>query len=73
MPVNDPEQEVNLLNGKMVDGVQQAGPPDGLQVRSPDGPQQGAPTYGIPALNMKMRGPTASGYQSSLHISPPPK
>ena len=76
MPVDDPEQEVNLLNGKVVDGVQQAGPPDGLQqVRSPDGPQQVAPTDGIPALNMKMRGPIAStyGYQSPLHISPPPK
>ena len=40
MPVDDPEQEVNLLNGKVVDGVRQAGPPDRLQqVRSPDGPQ----------------------------------
>ena len=75
MPVDDPEQEVNLLNGKVVDGVQQAGPPDGLQqVRSPDGPQQVAHTDGIPALNIKMRGPIAStsGYQSPLHISPPP-
>ena len=76
MPVDDPEQEVNLLNGKVVDGVQQAGPPDGLQqVRSPDGPQQVGPTDGIPALNMKMRGPIPStpGYQSPLHISPPTK
>ena len=76
MPVDDPEQEVNLLNGKVVNGVQQAGPPDGLQqVRSPDGPQQVAPTDGIPALNMKMRCPipSTSGYQSPLHISPPPK
>ena len=65
IPVDDPEQEVNLLNVKVVDGVQEAGPPDGLQ--------QVAPTDGIPALNM--RGPitSTSGYQSSLHISPPPK
>ena len=76
MPVDDPEQEVNLQNGKVVDGVQQAEPPDGLQqVRSPDGPQQVAPTDGIPAPNMKMRCPMAStsGYQSPLHISPPPQ
>ena len=75
MPVDDPEQDVNLLNGKVVDGVQQAGPPDGLQqVRYPDGPQQVAPTDGNPALNMKIRGPIAStsDYQSPLHISPPP-
>ena len=73
MPVDDPEQEVNLLTGKVVDGVLQAGPPDGLQqVRSPDGSQQVAPTDGIP--NMKMRGPIAStsGYQSPLHIPLPP-
>ena len=75
MPVDDPEQEVNLLNGKVVDGVQQAGPPDGLQqVQSPDGQQQVAPTDRIPALNMKMRSPilSTSGYQSPLNISPPP-
>ena len=29
MPVDDPKQEVNLINGKVVDGVQQAGPPMG--------------------------------------------
>ena len=75
MPVDDPEQEVNLLNSKVVDGFQQAGPPDELQqVQSPDGPQQVATTDGIPALNMKMRGLIAltSGYQSPLHISPTP-
>ena len=75
MPVDNPEQEVNLLNGKVVDEVQQAGPPNGLQqIRSPDGPQQVAHTDGIPALNMKMRGPipSTSGYQSPLHISSPP-
>ena len=69
MTVDDPEQEVNLPNGKVVDGVQQAGPPDGLQqVRFSDGPQQVAHTD---ALNMKMRSPIAStsGYQSPLHIS----
>ena len=76
MPVDDPEQEVNQLNGKVVDGVQQAGPPDGIhQVRFSDGPQQVAHTYGIPALNMKMRGaiPSTSDCQSPLHISPPSK
>ena len=75
MPVDNPEQEVNLPNGKVIDGVQQAGPPNGLQqIQSPDGPQQVAHTDGIPALNMKMRGPipSTSGYQSPLHISPPP-
>ena len=75
MPVDNPEQEVNLLNGKVVDGVQQAGPPNGVQqIRSPDGPQQVAHIDGILALNMNMRGPipSTSGYQSPLHISPPP-
>ena len=72
MPVDDPEQEVNLLNGKVVDGVQQAGPPDGLQqVRSPDEQQQVAPTDGIPALNMKMRGSITSTLAINHHYTFP--
>ena len=75
MPGDDPEKEVNLLNGKVVDGIQQVGRSDGIQrVRSPDGPQEVAHTGGIPALYIIRRGSitSMSGFQSPLHISPPP-